>query len=64
VLRTPTSLRESNARKGKRFRPGVAAFEFDRERQLWTLHEELAAKTYRQCCRLFDTITFQRATTA
>lgn len=35
------------ARKGKRFRPAVAAFHFDQERALWKLHEELAAKTYR-----------------
>jgi RNA-directed DNA polymerase len=33
--------------KGKRFRPPVAAFHFDLERQLWRLHEELAARTYR-----------------
>ena len=36
-----------NARKGKRFRPAVAAFHFDQERELWKLHEELTAKTYR-----------------
>ena len=30
------------ARKGKRFRPAVAAFHFDLERELWKLHEELA----------------------
>ncbi len=35
------------ARKGKRFRPAVAAFHFDQERALWKLHEELAGKTYR-----------------
>jgi hypothetical protein len=35
------------ARKGKRFRPGVAAFHFDQERALWKLHEELTTKTYR-----------------
>ena len=35
------------ARKGKRFRPAVAAFHFDQERALWKLHEELTAKTYR-----------------
>ena len=35
------------ARKGKRFRPAVAAFHFDQERTLWQLHEELATKTYR-----------------
>src|SRR5262249_23890169 len=33
--------------KGKRFRPGVAAFHFDLEPELWTLHEELSTKTYR-----------------
>ena len=30
------------ARRGKRFRPAVAAFHFDQERALWELHEELA----------------------
>jgi retron-type reverse transcriptase len=35
------------ARKGKRFRPAVAAFHFDQERALWRLREELIAKTYR-----------------
>jgi retron-type reverse transcriptase len=35
------------ARKGKRFRPAVAAFHFDQERALWKLHEELTTKTYR-----------------
>jgi retron-type reverse transcriptase len=35
------------ARKGKRFRPAVAAFHFDQERALWKLHEELSSKTYR-----------------
>jgi hypothetical protein len=37
------------ARKGKRFRPAVAAFHFDQERALWALHEELTTKTYRRC---------------
>jgi retron-type reverse transcriptase len=35
------------ARRGKRFRPAVAAFHFNLERELWALHEELSAKTYR-----------------
>ena len=35
------------ARKGKRFRPAVAAFHFDQERALLRLHEELTTKTYR-----------------
>ena len=35
------------ARKGKRFRPAVAEFHFDLERQLWRLHDELTRKTYR-----------------
>ena len=35
------------ARRGKRFRPAVAAFHFDQERALWKLHEELSSKTYR-----------------
>jgi retron-type reverse transcriptase len=35
------------ARRGKRFKPGVARFFFDLERQLTRLHEELASKTYR-----------------
>ena len=34
------------ARKGKRFRPSVAQFEFNLERELWTLQEELLAKNY------------------
>ena len=33
------------ARRGKRCRPAVAAFEFNRERELSRLHEELTAKT-------------------
>ena len=33
--------------RGKRFKPGVARFVFDLERQLLLLHEELASKTYR-----------------
>ncbi|MSU79113.1 MAG: RNA-dependent DNA polymerase [Gemmataceae bacterium] len=40
-------LRAANtAKKGKRFRPAVAAFHFQQERALWHLHEELSAKTY------------------
>jgi retron-type reverse transcriptase len=35
------------ARRSKRFRPDVAAFHFNLERELWQLQEELAAKTYR-----------------
>ena len=35
------------AARGKRFKPGVARFVFDLERQLLRLHEELASKTYR-----------------
>jgi retron-type reverse transcriptase len=35
------------ARRGKRFRPAVAAFHFDQERALWKLHEELTTRTYR-----------------
>ena len=35
------------ARRGKRFRPTVAAFHSDQERELWRLHEELSTKTYR-----------------
>ena len=34
------------AARGKRFKPGVACFVFDLERQLLLLHEELASKTY------------------
>ena len=36
-----------SAARGKRFKPGVARFVFDLERQLLLLHEELASKTYR-----------------
>jgi len=35
------------AARGKRFKPGVARFVFDLERQLLLLHEELASQTYR-----------------
>ena len=35
------------AARGKRFKPGIARFAFDLERQLLLLHEELASKTYR-----------------
>jgi len=35
------------ARRGKRYRPAVAAFHFNLERELWKLHEELTSKTYR-----------------
>ena len=34
------------ARRGKRFRPAVAAIHFDQERALWKLHDELSTKTY------------------
>ena len=34
------------AARGKRFKPSVARFVFDLERQLLLLHEELASKTY------------------
>ena len=36
-----------SAARGKRFKPGVARFVFDLERQLLLLHEELASQTYR-----------------
>jgi retron-type reverse transcriptase len=36
----------AKACKGKRFRPPVAAFHFQLEKELWQLHEELANKTY------------------
>jgi retron-type reverse transcriptase len=35
------------AGKGKRFRPDVAAFHFNLERELWALHEQLSMRTYR-----------------
>ncbi|MBI2371093.1 MAG: Retron-type reverse transcriptase, partial [Deltaproteobacteria bacterium] len=35
------------ARKGKRARPDVAAFEFDLERHLLSLQRELIEETYR-----------------
>ena len=37
----------TKACRSKRFRPSVASFHLDLERQLWRLHEELATKTYR-----------------
>ncbi|MSR59511.1 MAG: RNA-dependent DNA polymerase [Planctomycetaceae bacterium] len=36
-----------DARRGKRFRPSVVAFEFRLEDELWKLHDELQAGTYR-----------------
>jgi retron-type reverse transcriptase len=33
--------------RGKRLRPAVARFNFELERELWTLHEELVTRTYR-----------------
>jgi retron-type reverse transcriptase len=35
------------ARRGKRFRPAVASFQFNLEYELWKLHEELSTRTYR-----------------
>lgn len=35
------------ARKRNRFRQDVQQFEFDRERNLWQLHDELSSKSYR-----------------
>jgi retron-type reverse transcriptase len=35
-----------SARRRKRYRPGMAQFFFQLERELWELHEELAAQTY------------------
>jgi RNA-directed DNA polymerase len=35
------------AKRGKRFRPTVAHFEFHLERELWKLGEQLLAKNYR-----------------
>ena len=35
------------AQRGKRFRPPVARFHFNLERELLVLQEELSAKTYR-----------------
>ena len=40
-------LAAHSAARGKRFKPGVARFLFQSERELWRLHEELACKTYR-----------------
>jgi retron-type reverse transcriptase len=48
VISFPALLRAAEqASKGKRFRPDVADFHFNLERELWTLHEELSTKTYR-----------------
>ena len=48
VIRFVPLLRAAEkARRGKRFRPSVASFHFDLEPELWKLHEELSAKTYR-----------------
>jgi hypothetical protein len=34
------------AQRGKRFRADVARFHYNVERELWQLHDQLAAKTY------------------
>ena len=47
LVREPAACRSTHAARGKRFKPGVARFVFDLERQLLLLHEELASKTYR-----------------
>jgi RNA-directed DNA polymerase len=48
VIRFEALLRAAEqACKGKRFRLDVAAFHFNLEHELWTLHEELSTKTYR-----------------
>jgi len=47
------------AARGKRFKPGVARFVFDLERQLLLLHKELASKTYRP--GPYRTLRFTRA---
>ena len=41
VIRFEALLRAADTgRKGKRFRPAVAAFHFNLERELWALHED------------------------
>ncbi|MBI2566297.1 MAG: hypothetical protein HYV63_04600, partial [Candidatus Schekmanbacteria bacterium] len=35
------------ARRGKHLQPAPAAFDLDREKELWALHEELSSQTYR-----------------
>jgi hypothetical protein len=48
LIAFPNLLRAAlAAQRGKRFRPCVARFHFDFERELWALHEELARHTYR-----------------
>ena len=47
VISFPSLFRAARkARRGKRFRPDVAQFEFDLERNLWRLHEELQTRSY------------------
>ena len=44
----PNLLRAADkAQRGKRFRPGVAHFHFNLERELWQLHSELVEQSYR-----------------
>jgi len=48
LIAFPNLLRAARqAERGKRFRPDVARFHFNLERELWTLHQELAGHTYR-----------------
>jgi hypothetical protein len=48
LIAFPNLLRAARqAERGKRFRPDVARFHFNLERELWALHEELAGHTYR-----------------
>jgi retron-type reverse transcriptase len=48
LIAFPNLLRAARqAQRGKRFRPCVARFHFDLERELWALHGELAGHTYR-----------------
>jgi retron-type reverse transcriptase len=48
LIAFPNLLRAARqAERGKRFRSDVAAFHYHLERELWTLHTELATHTYR-----------------
>jgi len=47
MISFPNLLRAAElAQRGKRFRPDVARFHFDLERELWQLHSELTDQTY------------------
>ena len=49
AITDPVNLHRAydRARKGKRYRPEVTAFDYRHEEHLWQLHHRLRAGTYR-----------------